>query len=49
MKIKYNSPVILSFAIISFMALILKYITFDFTNELIFSTKSFDWTLLFIL
>lgn len=41
MKIKYNSPVILSFAILSFMVLMLKYITFDFTNELIFSTKSF--------
>lgn len=36
-KITYNSPVILTFAGISLVALILNYITFGYTNKLLFS------------
>lgn len=35
-KLQYNSPVVLSFALISFLALILGYITRDFTTKLLF-------------
>lgn len=37
-RITYNSPVILTFAAISLIALILNYITLGFTNNLLFST-----------
>lgn len=36
-KVKFNSPVILTFVMISFLALILDMITSGFTNDLIFS------------
>ena len=36
-KIKYNSPVILTFTIISFAALLLNYITGGWTNRMFFS------------
>lgn len=36
-KVTYNSPVILTFAAVSLVALILNYITLGFTNKLLFS------------
>lgn len=36
-KIQYNSPVILTFALISLIALVLNYITHGMTNKLLFS------------
>lgn len=42
-KIAYNSPVILTFAAISLVALILNYITFGFTNKLLFSVYKSSW------
>lgn len=38
MKIKYNSPVVLTFAIISFFALVLNYLTGGMSNNLLFVT-----------
>lgn len=40
MKIKYNSPVVLTFAIISFFALVLNYLTGGMSNNLLFVTYS---------
>lgn len=37
-KITYNAPVVLTFAIISFIALIINYITNGVSNQLLFST-----------
>ena len=42
-KIAYNSPVILTFAAISLVALILNYITFGFTNKILFSVYKSSW------
>lgn len=36
-KIKYNSPVILTFTLLSLMSLVLGYITNDFTTDLLFT------------
>lgn len=41
-KIDYNAPVVLSFAIVSFIALILAYITSGAVNTLLFSTYRFS-------
>lgn len=38
MKIKYNSPVILTFAIVSAVTVVLNYITGGISNQLLFST-----------
>jgi len=44
MKLKYNSPVILTFALISFVALILNMITNGASNKLLFSVYRFQMT-----
>ncbi len=43
-KISYNSPVILTFAIISFLALILNILTNDLSNFLLFSVYKSSFT-----
>lgn len=43
-KVSFNSPVILAFTIICFVAMILKIVTFGMTNDLIFSVYTSSFT-----